>query len=213
MSPGFSDAAYGFGWMPGTRDGVAVVAHPGDLPTYHSDIQLLPQEQIGIVLLMNANNRQTGERMRALVNGVTSLMLGQAPVPVESGGGLALLIFRVVMGLALLHLGVIAWSVRRMRRWGRAAGPRPQGGWGIVRHLVVPLGFHLTLALVFLGGLPLLFNMPLALIVESQPDLALVAIGSGVVALGWAVVRTVVVYRVLRGRPAAVVPTRTVQAM
>jgi hypothetical protein len=194
QSTGFDEAAYGLGWYAGTRDGVPVVAHPGDLPTYHADIQLLPEEQMGIVLLTNANNRLTGERMRALIDGVTSLVLGRQPAPVESGGSVLVLIFQIVVGLALVQLGVIAWSMRTIRRWAREPMRRPQGVVAVIWHVLVPLLFHLLLALIFLVGLPL------ALLGESMPDLGTVAIVSGVIGLGWGIVRTILTVQLLRTR-------------
>ncbi len=200
QATGFDEAAYGLGWYAGTRDGVPVVAHPGDLPTYHADIQLLPEDQVGIVLLMNANNRLTSERMRAMVDGVTSLLLGRQPAPVETGTSVLMLVFQIVVGLALVQLGVMGWSLRTIRRWAREPMRRPQGVVAVLWHVLVPLGFHLLLALLFLVGLPLLLNLPLALLVESTPDLGTAALVSGVIAAGWAIVRTILVIQLLRTR-------------
>ena len=209
---GDEEVAYGLGWWTKTRSGMPVVAHPGDLPTYHADMQLLPGEQIGIVLLMNANDRLTGERMRAMIEGVTNLMLGRQPAPIETGGGLAVLIFRMVLGLALLQLGMIAWSLRTLRRWSREPACRPHGRLRLLWHVLLPLVFHLLLALLFLVGLPTLFNLPLSLLTESTPDIGVMAIGSGAIALAWAVVKAVLTLRFLQARGTSPVVADTVAA-
>jgi CubicO group peptidase (beta-lactamase class C family) len=209
---GDEEVAYGLGWWTKTRSGMPVVAHPGDLPTYHADMQLLPGEQIGIVLLMNANDRLTGERMRAIIDGVASLMLGRQLAPVETGGGVAVLIFRVVLGLAVVQLGLIGWSLRTLWRWSREPMRRPQGRLRLLWHVLLPLGFHLLLALIFLVGLPALFNLPLSLLVESTPDLGALAVGGGAIALAWAVVKTVLTLHILLARGAAPAGDVTVAA-
>jgi CubicO group peptidase (beta-lactamase class C family) len=209
---GDEGVAYGLGWWTKTRTGMPVVAHPGDLPTYHADMQLLPEEQIGIVLLMNANDRLTGERMRAMINGVTSLMLGRQPASVETGGGVAVLIFRIVLGLAVLQLGLIGWSLRTLRRWSREPVRRPHGRLRLLLHALLPLGFHLLLALLFLVGLPTLFNLPLSLLMESTPDLGALAVGSGGIAIVWAVIKTVLMLHILYARGASPVGDVTVAA-
>ncbi len=90
--------------------------------------------------------------------------------------------------------------MRTIRRWAREPMRRPQGVVAVLWHVLVPLGFHLLLALIFLMGLPLLLNLPLTLLVESTPDLGTVAIVSGVIAAGWAIVRTILVIQLLRTR-------------
>jgi hypothetical protein len=138
--------------------------------------------------------------MRAMVHGVTSLLLERQPAPVESGSSVLMLIFQIVLGLALVQLGVMAWSLRTIRRWTREPARRPQGVVAVLWHVLVPLLFHLLLALIFLMGLPLLMNLPLSLLVENTPDLGTVAIVSGVIGLGWGIVRTILTVQLLRTR-------------
>jgi hypothetical protein len=195
---GYTDPGYGLGWFTGIRNGVEVVGHSGDLPLYHADMVLVPGEQWGIILLMNANNRLTGERMRGIVDGVTALLLEREPPAVETGGSGFLLIFRIVLGLALLQLGIIAWSLATFKRWSAALQRRPRSWWAVVWHLVLPLILQLLLGLIFLLGLPLISGSSLLLMAESTPDLGYVAIASGFIGLGWAMIRAGLAYKILR---------------
>jgi hypothetical protein len=139
-------------------------------------------------------------------------MLGRQPAPVETGGGVAVLIFRIVLMLAVLQLGLIGWSLRTLRRWSREPVRRPRGRLALLWQVLLPLGFHLLLALLFLVGLPTLFNLPLSLLMESMPDLGALAVGSGGIAIAWAVVKTILTLRIMQARGASPVGDVTVAA-
>jgi len=49
------DLTYGMGLMVDTTYGVPVVHHGGDLVGYHSDMMWLPQQNVGLVILTNAD--------------------------------------------------------------------------------------------------------------------------------------------------------------
>ena len=49
------DVTYGMGLMVDTTYGVRVVHHGGDLVGYHSDMMWLPQQNVGLVILTNAD--------------------------------------------------------------------------------------------------------------------------------------------------------------
>jgi CubicO group peptidase (beta-lactamase class C family) len=49
------DVTYGMGLMVDTTYGVPVVHHGGDLTGYHSDMMWLPQQNVGLVILTNAD--------------------------------------------------------------------------------------------------------------------------------------------------------------
>jgi hypothetical protein len=66
----------------------------------------------------------------------------------------------------------------------------------------LPLALNLLWALLILVGLPRLFA-PLPALMLGIPDLGYMLVASGLVALGWGVLRTVLVYFALRERGAA----------
>jgi hypothetical protein len=214
--PGLEEGRYGLGWMTGTRSGVPVIGHRGDTAHFHSAMLLVPEGRWGIMLLMNANNRISGERMFAITDGVLSLVVGQQPPAVPGNSGM-LDVLRAITALAVVQLLMMIWSALTLRRLARSTAGAVRGWRSIARYGVAPLLLYLLLALVFLGGLPLLFSYPWPLLLLSLPDMGTVALVCGVVALAWAGIRTAVMVRLLRRHaprvvPATAAPARNVQA-
>ncbi len=213
---GIEEARYGMGWGVGKRNGITVVEHAGDSSNFHADMILLPDDRYGVALLMNSNNRVAPERMLAIRDGVVSLLHGQQPPPVPGNWGMVD-ILRAVTALAVVQLLAMFWSAYTLRRLVRG-GPGAMGGWlSVMRYVVAPLVFYLLLALVFLMGVRIIVPYPWPLFLISFPDLGTVSLVSGVAALGWAIIRTAVLVRVLRrgtlpGVDPATVPARDVQA-
>ncbi len=75
---------YAMGWVVGKRDEVQVIWHGGDTANFHADVVLVPERQLGIVLLNNANNAliQAEElgKIGRIAAGVTRMVLGKQPV-------------------------------------------------------------------------------------------------------------------------------------
>jgi CubicO group peptidase (beta-lactamase class C family) len=66
-APGFDAFAHGFSW--GHRNGRLVLAHGGDTVVFHTDLNLLPQEDVGIYVSFNSrgeNEAAYGARERLL---------------------------------------------------------------------------------------------------------------------------------------------------
>jgi CubicO group peptidase (beta-lactamase class C family) len=68
------ELGYGMGWFTGlTSDGKLVYWHGGDTPNFLSEMILLPDEKLGIVMLANG---QTCQGAHNIATGITSLALG-----------------------------------------------------------------------------------------------------------------------------------------
>jgi len=68
------EAGYGMGWFTGmTEDDKAVFWHGGDTPNFLSEMILLPEEKLGIVMLANG---QTCKGAHDIATGIVSLALG-----------------------------------------------------------------------------------------------------------------------------------------
>ncbi len=80
-TPHFRDtrpyAGYGMGWFTGEKAGVRVLHHGGSTPSFMTEMVLVPERRLGIVVLTNAF---TPNR---LAEGVLAALLGQKPPPIE----------------------------------------------------------------------------------------------------------------------------------
>src|SRR6266511_3023754 len=204
------DQFYGMGWYVVPVNGAPVIWHGGDGTNFHSTMILAPKGQWGVVLLENAQNvLDGGDRMHQTAFGVLSLLAGRQPPAAESNNVLQLILLVLVGITALMVIGMIR-SIVVLRRWRTQPGCRPHGRRGILWHVVLPLVLHLALALLFLVGLPqVLFQSPLPPFFLWLPDYGYTLLIGGLLALVWAVVRTMLAYAALRTpvapRPIAVV--------
>jgi hypothetical protein len=97
-----------------------------------------------------------------------------------------------------------ARTLRLLRRWRDYSEVRPQGRSALVRRLGLPLLCNLGWSLFALVGVPTLFGMPLAHLIYAAPDFGYTLLVSGVIALGWGIARTAVLWWVLRTKQRAV---------
>jgi hypothetical protein len=156
---------------------------------------LVPEEGWGVVLLSNANNVPATARFQTIVPGVINLLAGRQPT-VEHVYD-SLIVHSVVVGIVVLQIMGMTRSVVLLRRWRSQPQRRPAGRLGRGWHIALPLALNLLWALFILVGLPRLFA-PLPALMLGIPDLGYLLVASGLVALGWGILRTVWVYFALR---------------
>jgi hypothetical protein len=125
---GYDDAKYGMGWFSGNRNGVALVAHPGDTADFHADVILMPESRSGIVMLMNSNDRVAGERMRGIAYGVASLLHNQPPAPTEANSSMTnvlriIVALAAVQALAIIRAGIVLSALGRRSRLIASTAP------------------------------------------------------------------------------------------
>src|SRR6266542_3089549 len=187
------DCAYAMGWGVRQIDGGPAVIKSSDLPLFAADVVLLPTTRFGLVLLMNADTLLEPGRNHAIADGVTRLLRdGQAPA---LSGSRAWMVYLILLGVVAIQVAGMVWSLITLRRWRAQPEHRPHGRWQLGWHVIRPLIVNLAWALVVLAGIAKL-SLPDLLL--GAPDLAIVLLASGVVALVWAVVRTVLAYGTLR---------------
>jgi CubicO group peptidase (beta-lactamase class C family) len=202
------DVAYAMGWYVERADGVELLWHPGNAPSFHADVMLAPQDHWGVVVLANGHNSLSPDRESAIARGVLGLLVGRqlTSPPVTNANQV---LFFVLLGVAALQLLGIARSVVLLRRWRAQPARRPRGLIRVTGRVVLPLLVGLAWALACLVGLPLLLGGSLAVLLLTIPDFAVVLAASGVVALAWGATRAVLAVRTLRRhRPEPPVPAQ-----
>jgi len=207
---GSADMFYAMGLDVGPTDGVPTLSHDGSMFNFHANLVLIPEGQWGIMLLENAENLPDEfgpQRLQGIAAGVTNLLMGRQPLPAASNGFLLFLYGAILVIIVAQALGILR-SVALLRRWRAQPADRPHGWLGLGWRAVLPLVCNLSWALIILVGLPRAFG-PLPVLLIGMPDLGPLLVGSGMVALGWSVLRTVLAYVTLR-TPVAPRPVTTV---
>ena len=190
-----ADTSYGMGWFVGPVNKIQAIHHQGETFNFHANAVLVPASRTGVVVLMNAENSVDlflNGRMGTISEGVISLLEGRAPAPPHSRITI-LLAYTLLFGLVVLQLRGITRSVVALRR-GRVRGGRVGPRMRIWLSLTLNLGW----AVLVLVLVPRQLGLSLPVAAQGLPDFAYILLISGVVALGWGIVRTAWSYAVLR---------------
>jgi CubicO group peptidase (beta-lactamase class C family) len=113
---------YAMGWTVAPRREMTVIRHNGAVDTFYADAILLPEQQIGIVLLVNLNGLlPLAVGYLPLVDGLVDVLLGREPVAGPSMQLLYGLVTLVVVADLVRH-GVV---ISRLSNWDeRVRGQR-----------------------------------------------------------------------------------------
>jgi CubicO group peptidase (beta-lactamase class C family) len=189
---GKTETSYGMGWKVGPTNGVPTVWHDGSVFNFHSNVVLIPKGRWGIVVLKNAYNSPdefTGtNRLSGIAGGVTNLLTGGQPPAAPPNTGLYVFYGIPLIIVALQVVGMIR-SGLAFRDWRVHPDHRPRRRGSTLRIIGLPLVLNLVWALLVLAGLPRAVSS-LPTILTGFPDLGYVLVASGLVALGWSVLRT-----------------------
>ena len=159
-----------------------ILEHGGDSESYASSILLLPQERVGVVVLLNVNDESVPSQYHQMHLGIASILLGREPVPTVAYEGT---IDRYAKGIALAVVGLFllraALSFRRLRRTGTTSVPT---------QVILPLAIDVALVAALWWFLADQAEAPMALVRRSVPDVFLAAVVASVIGLGWGISRT-----------------------
>src|SRR5262249_49843993 len=124
--------------------------------------------------------------------GITRLLAGREPSPPPTNVA-GFLVYALLFGIVALQLRGMALSALALR-CGRLRG----GRLGARLRIGLSLASNLGWALLVLVLVPKQLGLGLPTLAQGLPDLVYVLGASGVVALGWSIVRTAWAYAVLR---------------
>jgi CubicO group peptidase (beta-lactamase class C family) len=149
------DTGYAMGWELREENDPRRVGHNGAVRTFFSSLTLLPEQELGIVLLINQNS--IFHLLMAydnLVDGVVTLLVGGQP----SGGIAMALLYGIIGAVILVDLALHVLRFARLPRWRRR--------WQHHGSRVALLG----LALRGLVALAILIGVPVLLITQAGTD-------------------------------------------
>lgn len=180
---------YGMGWYVGKKNGMAAVWHDGDNPSFHANMIILPESNLGLGLLVNTNSFTFGLRASELADRIASRLAGRTPAAPSAGG----LIMRIILFMAapaetvIIRMLVDIIRLRR-RRKGLSLKCRSLGGFAL--HIVIPLVIDVTIAVAALYYIPAFFQANLSIALLNAPDLTWLLIASAALSLLWGAFRT-----------------------
>jgi hypothetical protein len=64
------------GWLIHGQPGAAKFDHSGAVSNFHSNMLLLPDQQIGVVILINVNGSNNAAAINIPIEGVAAILLG-----------------------------------------------------------------------------------------------------------------------------------------
>lgn len=183
---------YGMGWLITSTSHGDLIWHDGTNPDYFSYMALLPLQNRGMVLLVNANQMVINFSLAEIGGQAASLLAGVQPEPIP--WAVVPWSMRAFLIIPLFQiLGVIA-TLRAVSRWRKDASHRP----GHIRkwlHIALPIIPNLVLGLCALW---LLTSGVLKFWLFYMADLSWLALICGSFALVWITVRTNLILRVLK---------------
>lgn len=188
-----STSAYGMGWVIHHQPQATRFEHNGDTSNFHSNMLLLPEEQLGIVILMNVNGMNKAAALNVPIEGVAAILLGHRLSPSVDPPSDLIGPARALAPLLILVVWMVG-SYLVIRRWQRR-GELPFRGMRRFWHTVLPLGVDLGLATVAWLLVPRLFHTPMATIRLFAPDVFFSIVLSTGLGLGWALARTILTLR------------------
>ncbi len=187
--------SYGMGWFVGPINGIPAIHHQGETFNFHANAVLTPGNRSGVVVLLNAENSLdlfTSGRMGTIADGVTSLLAGKEPEPPPSNAP-TFVVYALLFGVIVLQIRGMIRSIAALRGGTYASGRLPPR-----LRIAGSLALSLAWAALVLVLLPKQFGVPLLVLASGLPDLAYALLVSGLVAIGWGVVRTIWALYVLR---------------
>ena len=177
---------YGMGWFNETFGGqTRLVWHSGMVPDYSAYMALIPEQKLGVILLINADHFMMNPILAELGAGVASLLIGQPPAPPKFG--VLPWLMRALLLIPLLQIAGVAATVQQISRWRKNPALRPGRGAVWRRHILLPLIPNLLLAAI--PGC-LLASKMLGFMLLFFADFSWLAIICGGFAALWAGLRT-----------------------
>ena len=182
---GIDMGAYGMGWFVEDTPHGRRIWHYGQTPDYFAYMALVPEQQRGLVLLVNANQMLLNFALSEVGAGAAELLAGGQPASFPWGvipwllGGVLL--------IPIMQIGGVSATLRRVRRWQQEPDSRPGRARLWLLHILAPIGVSLLLVGFAVG---LLATNLRKMILLFMPDLSWLLLICGGFALVWSFLRT-----------------------
>lgn len=188
--------SYGMGWEIQGQPGSAKIWHNGDLSNFHSNMMLLPDQHIGIIILINIQEFYNNAAINIPIEGVADILLGKE---VSGRTNPPLTVIPQVMMLAALLIPIlwIVGSYLSIKRWQKH-GKLPPRGISRLWRLYLPLIIDFCPVIFVWIILPAQFDVPIDIVALVVPDVFVVILALTILSLGWAMARIFLTLRLHR---------------
>ena len=186
-------SSYAMGWVVRDQAGALRLEHNGDVSNFHANMLLLPDQKVGIVILMNVDGFNHGASLNVPIEGVAAILQGQGLSP-EVDPPMNWLPPTLLLLPLLIGVLWLAGSFAFIRRWQRR-GELPVRGWPILWRYALPLTVDFGLGVAAWIILPTRFQTPMATIGLFAPDVFAILVLLTVLGLASALGRSLHVLR------------------
>lgn len=189
-------SSYGMGWVIQGQPGATAIWHNGDVSNFHANLLLLPDQHIGIVILINVSKAYNNAAINIPIEGVAAILLGES-LTASTNPPVTVIPQMLLLVTLLIPILWIIGSYLSIKRWRQRDELPPYGINGFWR-LYLPLAIDvcpLGLAWILF---PAQFHTPMETIALFAPDVFFVIVTLTVLSLGWAATRTCFTLRLRR---------------
>lgn len=183
--------AYGMGWVIQGQPGSTKIWHNGDVSNFHSNLLLLPDQHLGIVILTNINEFYNSTGVNIPIEGVADILLGK-DITARTNPSPTILPQLLMLTMPLLLTLWIAGSYLGIMRWRQRCqqdGQAQPGGMYRFWRLGLPLVIDLSPIALTWFVLPTQFEAPMESIALFVPDAFAVIVVLTILSLSWAMTR------------------------
>lgn len=180
-------SSYGMGWVIEGQPGSTKIWHNGDVSNFHANLLLLPDQHIGIVILINVSKAFNNAAINIPIEGVAVILLGKN-LSASTNPPVTVMPQLLLLATLLIPILWIVGSYLSIRRW-RQRGELPPHGSHRFWRLYLPLAIDLCPLGVAWILVPAQFHTPMETIALFAPDVFFVIVTLTVFSLAWAVAR------------------------
>jgi hypothetical protein len=163
---------------------------------------MVPEQKIGVVLLMNTNDPAIESAFGSVGWDVLLIALGHEPMYYPPQENFILQNARpIFISVDILLLASFLWFVRKLRSWRRnpmSGAPTGASRWRmIIGYVLFPLGIDILLAWFLLAIQLPDARATVLVVLRMAPDLGLLVILTLLFTLGWGTVRTLLMLQII----------------
>jgi CubicO group peptidase (beta-lactamase class C family) len=199
-------SSYGMGWVIEGQPGTTKIWHNGDVRNFHSNLLLLPDQHIGIVVLVNVGGFLKSSVNDIPIEGVAEILLGNG-LTASTNPPLNIIPQVIMLAALLIPILWITGSYFSIRRW-QHRGELPPHGINRFWRLYLPLAIDVLPVGIAWIILPAQFHASMEAVALFAPDAFIVIATLTTLSIGWALAR---IFLTLRPRRLTKLPNSRVQ--